>query len=444
MTNPVLANSSLKMADLFENPMLREYLANVRNWHGYIRFLGLPDRRDNPDILIDRLFVEPLLTRRHVSPDENPSNWIDEAETVFDVLGPGKPVVLLGDPGTGKSTLVNYLVWLLARPDQQIWNKRMGAWLLPIPIVLRELRLREAKDFEGLLDAFLNHIMCKPLRDGKYLHQVLADGKAFILFDGIDEIGNLAVRKSLRDAVFDGFNRYPDCRWLLSSRIVGYDEVPFDTELETADAITGPDELPHAEFRMKPLRPNEKEKLAPQELRKVVGKARGIGGSRVVTRYIAPFDDQRIEVFARNWYIQREAAATRAGEDALHLVRAVHADDAILRLARTPNLLIMMALIHRVEATLPHGRALLYDRIAEAYLESIDKFRGVYSGAYNLPQKKRWLARVGYEMQRRRKSKGDNGESELLVKSSEVTSWLAEEMKRGGTSEGLSTPGRVS
>ena len=57
------------MSDLFENPKLRNYLTNVRDWHGYVRFLGLPDRRDNPDVLIDRLFVEPLLTRRHVSPD---------------------------------------------------------------------------------------------------------------------------------------------------------------------------------------------------------------------------------------------------------------------------------------------------------------------------------------------------------------------------------------
>ena len=436
MTNSTSAHMGLTMTDLFEKPKLRKYLANVRNWHGYIRFLGLPDRRDNPDIFIDRLFVEPLLTRRHVSPDENPSDWIDEAETIFDALGPRKPVVLLGDPGTGKSTLVNYLVWLLARPAQQMWTKRLGAWLLPIPMVLRELHLREAKSFEGLLDAFLNHAMSEPLRDGEYLRQALADGKAFVLLDGIDEIGNLAVRKSLRDAVFDGFVRYPDCRWLLSSRIVGYDEVPFDTRSELRDPLTGRGELAHTDIRMKPLHSNNKEMLAPQERR----KAHGFEDGLVVTRYIAPFDDQRIEAFARNWYVQREAATTRAGEDAMHLVKAVHADDAILRLARTPNLLTMMALIHRVEATLPHGRALLYDRIAEAYLESIDTYRGVYSGAYNLPQKKRWLARVGFEMQRRRIPKGGSEESELLVNSKEVSVWLAEEMQRGGTSEGLSTP----
>ena len=440
MTKSTFTDSCLTMADLFENPKLRKYLENVRNWHGYIRFLGLPDRRDNPDILIDRLFVEPLVTRRHVSPDEDPSNWVDEAETVFDVLGTHKLVVLLGDPGTGKSTLVNYLVWLLSRPAQQIWTKRMGAWLLPIPMVLRELRLREAKDFEGLVGAFLNHAMSKPLRGGEYLHQVLADGKAFILLDGIDEIGNETIRKNLRDAVFDGINRYPDSRWLLSSRIVGYDEVPFDNNFESAHLLTDPRDSPEVDRRMKHLRPDDKEMLPRHDSRKVGNKARGVDDSQITTRYIAPFDDQRIEVFARNWYVQREAAATRAGEDAIHLVRAVHKDDAILRLARTPNLLTMMALIHRVEATLPHGRALLYNRIAEAYLESIDKYRGVYSGAYNLPQKKRWLARVGYEMQRLRVPNGGSEESELLVNSQEVTAWLDEEMQRGGTSEGLSTP----
>ena len=440
MTKSASANADLTMSDLFENPTLRTYLSNVRDWHGYVRFLGLPDRRDNPDVLIDRLFVEPLLTRRHVSPDENPSNWIDEAETVFDALATGKPLVLLGDPGTGKSTLLNYLVWLLARPTSRIWTQRMGTWLLPVPMVLRELRLRGVKNFSGLLDTFLDHSMSQPLRDGEYLHQALADGKAFILLDGIDEIGDLSVRKGLREAVFDGFARHPDCRWLLSSRIVGYDEAPFERRPEPQDHLSSSRGLLHEDYRAKLFRPEDREMLEPRELRETTGRVRGLDDGPVMTRYIAPFDDRRIEAFARNWYLQREAAATRAGADAMHLVRAVHADDAILRLARTPNLLTMMALIHRVEATLPHGRALLYDRIAEAYLESIDRFRGVYSGAYNLPQKKRWLARVGYEMQRRRNPEGGPGESELLVDSSDVTGWLDEEMERGGTSKGLSTP----
>ena len=95
-----------------------------------------------------------------------------------------------------------------------------------------------------------------------------------------------------------------------------------------------------------------------------------------------------------------------------------------------------------------------YDRIAEAYLESIDKFRGLYSGAHDLPQKKFWLARVGYEMQRRRtlaeetdgeasafRGKAESPDSlEILVESGDVVAWLAAEMERGGTTVGVDSP----
>ena len=62
-----------------------------------------------------------------------------------------------------------------------------------------------------------------------------------------------------------------------------------------------------------------------------------LGYSNVGIRYIAPFDDNRIVLFSRNWYSQREASATRASESAGNLVRAIHGDSAILSLARIPN-----------------------------------------------------------------------------------------------------------
>ena len=425
------AEDRLTISELLRSPRLRSYLKNLRDWHGYIRFLGLPDRRDSPDVLIDRLFIEPLVARRYVSPDEDPSGWSEEAETIFDVLRHGNPVVVLGDPGAGKSTLLKYLVWLLARPMVGAWSKRMGGWLLPVPMVLRELQLDGVNTFGGLVGAFLDHAVGKPLREGEYLRHMLEDGRVLILLDGIDEIGGRSGRRDLRAAVFDGFARYPNCQWVLSSRIVGYDEVPFDDEQQTARQESGKRgrvrrslwERVRTGAGVLPFGDEHGARRLAQR-----GMERGSG---VVRRYIAPFDDGRIEAFARNWYVQREAAARRAGEDAMHLVRAVHADEAILRLARVPNLLTMMALIHRVEATLPHGRALLYGRIAEAYLESIDKFRGVYSGAYNLQQKKRWLARVAYEMQRRRTkrvSQADGkGRDELLAEADDVIGWLSPE-----------------
>ena len=58
---------------------------------------------------------------------------------------------------------------------------------------------------------------------------------------------------------------------------------------------------------------------------------------------------------------------------------------------RIPNLLTFMALIHRVRAMLPDGRALLYNEIGEAYLETIDTFRGLQEMDFPLHQKMRWL-----------------------------------------------------
>ena len=421
MTTPTSRSLNDVIPGFFGNPVLRPYLANVRNWQGFIRFLGLPDRRDHPDVIVDRLFVEPLLTRRYVSPDENPDNWTDQAETLLDAIEAESPLVLLGDPGIGKSTFLNYVAWLLSHPANNPLIERLG-WHLPIPMVLRELPVRGSTDFDGLLNAFLDHDMSAPLREdnGLYLKQTLADGQAFLLLDGIDELGDRETRENLRSAVFDGIARYPDCRWLLTSRIVGYDEVPFDTVRSRSDEDLFLEE-PTGERRARDL------KRAFREFHRM--KRESVGGE-VPVRYIAPFDDRRIAAFAQNWYVQREAAATRAGANANHLVRAVHADESILRLARVPNLLTMMALIHRIEATLPHGRALLYERITEAYLDSIDKFRGVESSPHNLPRKKSWLARVGFEMQRRRTVEDEADEATILMDAVTVREWLSEEMGR--------------
>ncbi len=427
MTSPAGEDSDYVIPGFFANPVLRPYLKNIRNWQGYIRFLGLPDRRENPDIVIDRLFVSPLLTRRYVSSDENPNNWIDEAETLIDALAENSPLVLLGDPGIGKSTLLNQVAWLLSRPATNALIEKLG-WRLPLPMVLRELPIRGVTDFDGLLEAFLSHEMSAPLREERgqrYLNEMLAEGKAFLLLDGIDEISDRQAREDLRKAVFDGFSRFPDCRWLLSSRIVGYDEVPFDRQRIQRDEESPRSELyPKVRENTMQLHRHERDVSAP-----------GFGNSRLVTCYIAPFDDSRIAAFAKNWYTQRDAATQRARTSANHLVRAVHADDSILRLARIPNLLTMMALIHRIEATLPHGRALLYGRIAEAYLESIDKFRGIDSSPHDLSRKKAWLARVGFEMQRLRTPDHprDSTDILMLMDFDTVLNWLNEEMVRGNT-----------
>ena len=393
----------LSAMELYDDPPLREYLVRVQKLHRYIRLLGLPDLRDRPSVALDSLFVHPLISKRPISVDADPDAW-QACESVYAALEQHGRLVLLGDPGTGKTTLVDYLTWLLTfygRPSPLI--KRFG-WILPVPMVLRELALESVTTFDGLLQAFLCQPACETLRDGDYMRDRLAEGRALVMLDGIDEVGGEDARRGLRQAVFDGMKRYPDCLWLLTSRIVGYGEVPFEgagTQRQRQSEVD-----------------------------------REINAAKIHRRYIAPFDDGRIKLFAHRWYILRDWNGSKAGKHK-DLVAAIRKDATLQRLARVPNVLALMALIHRIDTTLPQGKWLLYERIAEAYLVSIDRSRGLSDGSYDLPRKKMWLARVGFEMQ---KLRGQSGDVDLLVQGDDALHWIGSEMERSKAPADAPTP----
>ena len=417
--------NDLSVVELFDNPPLREYLARVQKRHDSIRLLGLPDLRDRPSVFIKSMFVPPLLSKRPISVDADPNEWLKGCESVYAPLDQHGRLVLLGDPGTGKTTLLDYLTWLLTfsgRPSPLI--KRFG-WILPVPMVLRELELESVTTFDGLLQAFLRQPVGEPLQEGDYLRDRLAEGRALVMLDGIDELGGKDARLRLREAVFDGMERYPDCLWLLTSRIVGYGEVPFD-----ADAST---ELFQSELASRIAGDGEVEGIAQQRQSNVPSER---NAAKIHKRYIAPFDDGRIKVFAHKWYTLRDWDGAQAGKHD-DLVAAIRKDAALQRLARVPNVLALMALIHRNDAILPQEKWLLYERIAEAYLESIDRFRGLSDGAHNLPRKKMWLARVGFEMQCRREQGAD---VDLLVRRDEARDWIGNEMERSKAPADAPTP----
>ena len=394
---------NLPEAEIYANPPLRAYLSNVQRRHGYVRLLGLPDRSDGPNVPIEFMVVPPVVSPRPISVDSNPKEWMPQCESLVAALERYGRVLLLGDPGTGKTTFFDYLAWLLTFAGGNSPTLARFGWMLPVPMVLRELPLESVTTFDGLLSAFLSQRIGEPLREGDYIRSMLEEGRALVMLDGIDELGGKKARLNLREAVFDGMRRFPDCLWLLSSRIVGYGEVPFERR-------QGPG--------------------------KNGGDATDSEIPKIGTRYVAPFNDGRIKRFVQNWYTMRDKDALKEGK-ADELVQAIGRDKALQRLARVPNILALMALVHRNEAILPHERWLLYERIAEAYLESIDKHRGIGTSAHDLPRKKMWLARVGYEMQKRREHHGD---TDLLVSRDDALHWIGSEMERSKAFVDVPTP----
>ena len=276
-------------------------------------------------------------------------------------------------------------------------------------MILRELKLKADITWEGLLEAFLEHRVGKLLQTRDRVELLLKTGRAFVLLDGLDELGNIAVRRKLREAIHTGMSEYQETHWVLTSRIVGYDQVPFH--------ISG--DIPKGG--------KSGSRKEPQNARRVVSQVADL-------LYLSPFSDDQIKEFSHNWYTQHEKDRSLIKERQEDLVNAIKDNEGTQRLARIPYLLTLMALIHHKNAKLPHGRTELYGRIAAAYLESIDVRRALDQLPYSLEQKKRWLAEVAYRMQLRRTSdpRSKPGQREILVSAEEVHEWLTKAMSESG------------
>jgi internalin A len=397
----VLPACSRWQARQHEREQLRDYLASIRTAHGAIRFLGLPTLQDNRDIRIDRLFVEPQLSWYPILPERDREDWEDwrDRRPLEEAVTGSPRLVILGDPGSGKSTLVDWLAWQLADEHPNAWKARLGS-RIPIPLILRDLHLTRGMTWDRLLDAFLDRPIGKHL-SREYCLRLMDAGDALVMLDGLDEVGDLKTRRDLRDAVQSGFRRFGRCPCILTSRVVGYEDVPFHINPDTMRAVRN----------LETVGRPEPEPFATRA-------------------YIAPFDDQQIAQFAQNWYVEREADPDKAREGAEHLVQAVHRDHDTLRLARVPNLLTIMALIHRNRATLPNGKALLYEDIAQAYLKTIDEFRQITEYTDSLQDMKRWLGEVGFKLQQRRADQATD--RDIVIDGDTLRSWLREAMAGNG------------
>lgn len=347
-----------------------------------VEFLGLPYLGDERPLTLPEIYVPLSLTRTYGG---------DKRLYVPEALEQSHHLVVLGDPGSGKSTLVKLLAYSFGRIEPTPLARRLGP-RLPVPIILRDYKVRQWQSPEDMLRDFIAQLD-EDIRSEvtvEWLLTALIEGRGILLMDGLDEVGSQDERQHLRDqVVFPLLQRMPESLVVLTSRIVGYEDVPFDTPVAELGGLT-----------VSPF--------GPQHC------------------YVAPFNDEEIDQFITKWYTVRERDARERQRRLVSLREALRRSDRIHRLAANPSLLTLMALIHRVTAELPSGRVKLYDKITEAYLETIQRYRGLTPYEASLEQMKRWLAVVGWEMQSRR-TKSQDGD--LLLSREEVLRWLTQAIK---------------
>jgi len=251
-------------------------------------------------------------------------------------------LVLLGDPGSGKSTLVRFITLCLAGDwlgDRSANLARLSeAWtlgrLLPLRVILRDYAARGLPRNLGLwpfIGAELRRLEpAGPLGDCLAVleaHLRRKDG-AILLLDGLDEVPEAhRYRLRLKEAVEQFARDFPHCRILVTSRPYAYQDP--DTYL-----------------------------------------------ARFEVRRLAPFTAEQVQAFIHRWYDHVGVKDPSLGPDnatryAEQLAHAVESNPRLAELAPNPLLLTLMASLHRWRegGSLPEKRQELYEQSVELLID---------------------------------------------------------------------------
>ena len=341
-------------ADL--RPATQEYLNYVLDRHQYLNLkgMGVADRVALRLPLLD-LYV-PLKARLQLPEAET---WkrelqlagrrmdaeaqqalagrLGEPQPVLDMLKQHDGLIVLGDPGAGKTTFLKFLALKLAlgKGGELGLGERLPI-LVPLSAYATALAEADVRLDDFVVGYF--HDVGVDLPIDEMLAVALQQGTALVLLDGLDEVKETRQRDLVVERVvhFYAFHRGAGNKFVLSSRIVGYREV-------------------------RPI-------------------AEGLAECTLVD-----FEDEEIEAFVAKWTaaLEKQAlgdtavAVGDAERERKGLLDAIRGNPGVRRLAANPLLLTILALMKRQGVVLPERRVELYDHYVRTLLSSWNRARGL-------------------------------------------------------------------
>jgi len=150
-------------------------------------------------------------------------------------------VIVLGDPGGGKSTLSQFLCHELAnaisKESLETNTSKLNSAILKLPckIVLRAFERRQqvnpGYDFiDYLVDEFKTILESNLALTRRVITHLLGIGSILLLFDGLDEVLELEYRRTIVRSIEIFVSTYAACPVLITSRFVGYADAPMSAD----------------------------------------------------------------------------------------------------------------------------------------------------------------------------------------------------------------------
>lgn len=342
---------------------LQWYLDNLIATHQHLRLQGIRAGSQPLSVALEKVYVSLTAMDKRVPQSMQQNKKRRDTEdaiyepgylTIASALQRYRRLVIIGDPGCGKTTLLAYLTLTYARAlrdgvDTVIKRLQLNeSDHLPILLPLRDLghHLKEKHPNPGkdgpalLLDYLREYYLAQEIHlPQDFFSTYLESGNAVILLDGMDEVADPALRQRVARLIEKFVLRYPKCRFVVTSREVGYE----------GSARIG------VEFGLAKVR-----EFNPSEVRKFV-----YDWTLVVETTLAGSEAPEILRLAK--------------EQAQNLVGAIETNPRVADLAVNPLLLTVIALVHRYRAQLPERRSELYEEAIEVLLGHWDEAKGLQS-----------------------------------------------------------------
>ncbi|WP_210490656.1 SMEK domain-containing protein [Rufibacter aurantiacus] len=232
-------------------------------------------------------------------------------------------IVLLGNPGAGKSSMIKYSICKILENDTDVFESSEIYKTLPLRIELHKYNQIKTSKNIGIVD-YLESLLKEEYQlniSAENLQYILQYFPTLVFFDGLDEIFDIQERISVRNDIENFVKSYQESKVLVTSRFESYEEVNLD-------------------------------------------------GKQFSSLVVNNFNDSQVEKYVNNWYNLEEPNKVIRENEIKNCLQQLKNVDPELKY--NPLLLSLILILYRNELEIPTSKLKIYEGCTQTIVDTRD------------------------------------------------------------------------